>query len=89
MEGLEREAIEEEERDCQSFLIASGAALQVCPLEAHGVLVYPLQLLTGNMSLAALLAISPEPCTAMWESAPANPHPTVSAEPAPSLGIKW
>ena len=25
---------------------------------------------------------------AMWEPAPANPHPTTSAEPTPSLGIK-
>ena len=29
------------------------------PLEAHGVLMYPLQLLMGNMSLATLLAIPP------------------------------
>ena len=31
------------------------------PLEAHGVLMYPLQLLMGNMSLVTLLAISPQP----------------------------
>ena len=42
MEGLEREATEEEERDCQSFLTACGVALQVCHPEAHGVLMYPL-----------------------------------------------
>ena len=41
------------------------------------------------MSLAALLAISPQLSTTMWEPAPANPHPTTSAEPVPSSGIKW
>ena len=65
MQDIEREAIEEEGRDCQSFLIACGAALQACPPEAHGILMYTLQLLTGNMSLATLLAISPQPSTRM------------------------
>ena len=88
MEGLEREAIEEEQWDHQFFLIACGVALQVCPLEAHGVPTYPLQLLMGNMSLATLLAISPQPSTRMWKLAPANPCPTTIAESAPSLVIK-
>ena len=35
-------------------------ALQICPLGAHGVLMYPLQLLMGNMSLTTLLAIPPQ-----------------------------
>ena len=56
---MEREAIEEEGRNCQSFLTACRVALQVCPPEACGVLMCPLQLLMGNMSLAALLAITP------------------------------
>ena len=43
--------------------------------------MYPLQLLTGNMSLAALLAISPQSSTAMGEPAPETPHPTVLAAP--------
>ena len=50
MEGLEREAINEEEQDCQSFLTACGVALQICPPGACRVLMYPLQLLMGNMS---------------------------------------
>ena len=74
-----------EGRDCQSFLTACRAALQACPSEACGILMHPLQLLTGNMSLAALLAISPQPSTAMGESAPATPHPTASVAPMP----KW
>ena len=59
MQSLEREAIEEEERNHQSFLTACGVALQVCLPEACGVLMFPLQLLTGNMSLASLFAIPP------------------------------
>ena len=73
MQGLKREATEEEGRDNQSFLTACGVVLQVCPPEVHGVLMLPLQLLTGNMSLAALLAI-PQPSTATGEPA----HPTAS-----------
>ena len=59
MQGLQREAIEEEGKDCQSFLATCRVALQVCHPEAHGVLMYLLQLLMGNMSLATLLAIPP------------------------------
>ena len=36
MQHLEREAIKEEGKDCQSFLAACGMALEVCPPEAHG-----------------------------------------------------
>ena len=62
---MEREAIEEEGRDCQSFLTACGVALQACSPEAHSILMYPQQLLMENMSLAALLAISPS-CPLQW-----------------------
>ena len=88
MEGLEREAIEEEEIDCQSFLTICRVALQVCPPEAHMVLMCPLQLLMENMSLATLLAISSQLSTTMGEHAPGNPCPTTLSEPVPSLGIK-
>ena len=60
MQCLEMEAMEKEGRDCLSFLAACGMVLQACPPEAHGVLMGPLQLLTGNMSLATLLNISPQ-----------------------------
>ena len=63
MQCLKREALKEEGKDCQSFLATCGAALQACPPEDHGVLMYPLQLLTGNMSLATLLAIYPQAST--------------------------
>ena len=59
MQLLEKEAMEVEGRDCLSFLATCGIALQTCPPEAHGVLMGPLQLLTGNMSQATLLNIPP------------------------------
>ena len=48
MQHLEMEAMEEEGRDHLSFLAACGMALQACPLEAHGVLMGPLQLLMAE-----------------------------------------
>ena len=60
MQTLEDEAIEEEKCACQSFLQACGAALQACPNEALGVLMYPIHLLTGNMSLTSLLMAAPQ-----------------------------
>ena len=87
MQCLEREAIEEEGRDHQSFLAACGVDLQACPPEAHGVLMYPLQLLMGNMSLATLLAIPPQTSTAKEEPTPVISHPTTLV--APTSETKW
>ena len=55
---LECEAIPEEGWDCQAFLEACGAVLWACPPKACGVLMYPLQLLIGNVPLAAILGMS-------------------------------
>ena len=85
MQEMERQAIEEEGRDHQSFLTACRVALQACPPETCGIFMYPIQMLMGNMSLVALLAIFPQPSTAMGEPAPATPHQTASATPTP----KW
>ena len=41
MQHLETEAIEEEGKDCLSFLAACGTVLQACLPEAHGVLMAP------------------------------------------------
>ena len=41
MQHLETKAMEEEGRDCLSFLATCGVALQACPPEAHGVLMCP------------------------------------------------
>ena len=54
---LEHEVIAEEGQDCWAFEEACGAVLWACPPEAHGVLMYPLQLLTGNVLLAAILGM--------------------------------
>ena len=43
------EAWEKEEYTCLLFLDACGAALRACPVEAHGILLYPLQLLMHNI----------------------------------------
>ena len=48
IQTLEDEAIEEEKHAHQSFL-------QACPSEALGVLMYPIHVLTGSMSLTSLL----------------------------------
>ena len=85
MQEIEMEAIEEEGSDHQSFLTASRAALQVCLPEACGVLMYPLQMLMGNMSLATLMAIFPQSSTAMGEPAPETPCPTALATPTSKL----
>ena len=44
MQALEIEAIEDDRWACQSFLQACGVALQACPVEALGVLMYPIKL---------------------------------------------
>ena len=89
MQVIEKEAIEEQGRDCQSFLTACGASLQACPPETHGILMSPLQLLMENMFLANLLATSLQPPTAMGEPTLATPHPTALAAPIPISGTKW
>ena len=48
MQDFECEAIEKEGWNHQSFLEACGAALQACPREVWGLLMYPLQLLMGK-----------------------------------------
>ena len=55
MRALEDEALKEERCSHQSFLLAHGVALQAWPNEALGILMYPIHLLTGNMSLTGLL----------------------------------
>ena len=50
---LEHEVLAEEGHHCQAFVEACSASLWACPLKAHGVLMYPLLLLTGNVPLAA------------------------------------
>ena len=86
---LEHEALAEEGHDCQTFMEACSTALQVCPFEAHGVLMYPLQLLTSNMQLAAMLATTPQLAPMGRELPSTACPPTVSRMPAPPSRAKW
>ena len=88
MQNIEREAIEEEGWDHQSFLNACGVALQACPPEACGVLMFPLQLLARNMSLAALLVTTLPAGHHHGGPIPTIPHPTGLAVPTPPVGTK-
>ena len=56
--ALEPEAKAEEGRECQDFAEASWAVMQRCPPEAWETFMYPLQLLTGDMPLVALMGMS-------------------------------
>ena len=86
---LEREATEEEGKDWQSFLATCGMALQVWPPEACGVLMCPLQLLMGNMSLATLLATPSQVSTTWEEPTPVISHLATHVAPVPCSGTKW
>ena len=68
MEGLEREAIEEEEGDCQSFLTACGAALQICPQEPKGTNV-PSPITNGEHVFGHPLGHSTR-CPLPWKNLP-------------------
>ena len=89
---LEHEAIVEEVWDHLVFLEACGAVLWACPPEACGVLMYTLQLLTGNVPLAAILgmlATTLQLATAGGELMSTASPPSVSETPALPTGIKW
>ena len=66
MQNLEEEALEVEKCAHQSFLWASGVALQGCPNKALAKLMYPLHLLMGSPSLPGSL-------TATWTTRLKNP----------------
>ena len=88
MQHLEMEDMEEEGRDHLSFLVACGVALHACPPRSPWGTNVSLQLLTGNMSLATLLAIPPQVSTAREESTPVISYSTTPTASTPSLGTK-
>ena len=70
---------------------ASRAALQACLPEACGVLMYPLQLLIGNVPLAAIVEMPAtilQSAVAGREPMSAASIPSVSDTPAPLTGTK-
>ena len=64
----------EEVQHCQAFMEACGAALWACPIKDHGVLMYALQILTGNMPLATMLATTLQPATVGREPSSTASH---------------
>ena len=89
---LEHEALAEDSWDCQAFVEACGAALQTYLPKVHGVLMYPLQLLTGSILLVSILgmpATTLQLATVGKEQTPTASPPTVSEMPAPPTGTKW
>ena len=86
---LEHEALVGEGHDHQAFMEACSTALQVGPLEAHGVLTYPLLLLTCNAPLAAMLTTTPQLATVGRELPLTASPPTGSRTLAPPTGTKW
>ena len=57
--ALNHEAMAEEGQKCQAFIKKFSASLQACPPEDHWALMYPLQLLIGNIPLVPLLGMPP------------------------------
>ena len=85
---LECEALMEEGHDCQVFMEACITALWACPTKNHGALMYPLLLLTDNVSLAAMLASTPQLTTMDRELLVAASPSTVSRMPTSPSGTK-
>ena len=79
MQNQKEEALEVEKHSCQSFLQACGVALQACPNEALGKLMYPLHLLTGSLSLPGLLRATSPLTIRSIDPIPSPCHPSRSA----------
>ena len=91
MLALEHEAIAEEGWDCWVFMVASAVALQACSPKTHEALMYPLQLLTSNVPLAAMLgmlATTLPQAIAHRELMPAASIPSVLEMPSPLMDAK-
>ena len=86
---LEHAGLEEEGHHCQAFMEACSAALWACPIVVHGVLMYPLELLSGNVPLAIMLATTLQLAKVGRELPSIASSLTVSKMPAPLTGTKW
>ena len=78
--------------DCPAFIEDTIVALQACLPKTHQALMYPLQLLTGNVPLATMLEILATAQTqvvAGRELMSPSSIPSVSEMPAPLTGVKW
>ena len=81
---LEWEAKAEEGKECQAFAEASWAVMWVCPPEAWGTFMYPLQLLTGNVLLAALMGMTTAAQLQAMEGITATPKATPAGPETPA-----
>ena len=88
MQNLEDEALEVERYAHQSFLHTCGVALQACPNEALGKLMYHIHLLTGNMSLTSLLMAILPLTIRLRDPIPFPCHPRRSSTATHSPGAK-
>ena len=89
--ALECEAKVTEEWDCQTFTEAFVVAVQACPPESCWALLYPLQILTGDVPLAAILGMSATThlgAIAGRGLVPAPPAPSVLGTPSAAGGWK-
>ena len=59
IQSLEAEAIEEEKRECLTFLATCSTALRDGPPKVHGIMVTPFHLLLENAPTSTLLSIPP------------------------------
>ena len=75
IQTLEDEVIEEGRCAHLSILQACAVALQACPNQALGVLMYPIHLLTGNMSLTSLLMAAMQLTIRLEDPIPSPSHP--------------
>ena len=89
IQHLEVEAVEEEGKDCLTFLITCGAALRASPPKGHGIMITPYHLLLGNAPTSTLLIIPLGVSPPEWESAPWTPPSTAPAATGPSPPSKW
>ena len=71
---LECQVMEEERQACQAFVEAFRVAMGSCSPKIQGALLYPLQLLTGGVLVAALLRMSAT--TQLWVMKDEKPAPT-------------
>ena len=68
---------------------ACGAALQAQPSEGLGILMYPIHLLTANMSLTSLLMAAPQLPISSKDPISSPSHPRWPATATHSTGNKW
>ena len=88
---LEHDALAEEGHDHWAFVEACGAALRVCYLKAHGVLIYPLQLLASGVSLGPFIEMPATGCGWHWVclSTPHIGHTSAQTQHQAAASFIW